>query len=89
MKVCFLSGLKEAAGAQELALEYRGPLSGLLAALCQRYGPSMRGRLMDPGRPGARSPFLKVLVDGEDVGEEDQELRGAKTVFLFLPIAGG
>lgn len=89
MKVCFLSGLKQVAGSQDVTLDYRGPLSGLLADLCGRYGPDMRRRLMDPDEPGVRNAFLKVLVDGEDVREEDPQLTGSETVFLFLPIAGG
>ncbi len=89
MKVCFLSGLKEAAGRQELELDYRGSLSGLLGMLCDRYGPDLRGRLIDPENPGARNAFVKILVDGWDVREEDPELAGTETVFLFLPIAGG
>jgi len=89
MKVCFLSGLKEVAGSQEVTLDYRGRLSGLLAELCDRYGQDMQRRLMDPDDPGVRNAFLKILVDGEDVREEDPELTGSETVFLFLPIAGG
>ncbi len=89
MKVCFLSGLKEAAGRQELEIAYRGPLSGLLETLCDRYGLELRARVMDPENPGARNAFVKILVDGWDVREEDPDLAGTETVFLFLPIAGG
>ncbi len=89
MKVCFLSGLKEVTGRQELELVYHGPLSGLLETLCDRYGPELHGRVMDPENPGARNVFLKILVDGRDIREEDPDLEGTETVFLFLPIAGG
>ncbi len=89
MKICFLSGLKEVAGRQELELAYRGPLSGLLEMLCDRYGQELCQRVMDPEKPGARNAFVKILVDGKDVREEDPDLNGSETVFLFLPIAGG
>jgi len=36
-----------------------------------------------------KSAFVKVLVEGEDVGLSDPELRGEETIFLFMPIAGG
>ncbi len=89
MKVCFLSGLKDAAGRQELEVAYRGPLSGLLETLCALHGPILRTRIMDPKNPASRNAFVKILVDGRDVQEEDPELAGTETVFLFLPIAGG
>ena len=89
MKICFLSGLKEAAGRQELELEYEGPLSNLLETLCESQGPDLRGLVMDADDPGARSSYVKILVDGRDVREDDPELDGTETVFLFLPIAGG
>lgn len=89
MKVCFLSGLKDAAGHQDLEISYQGPLSGLLETLCQRYGPELRARIMDPHAQAGRNAFVKILVDGRDVQEEDPTLAGTETVFLFLPIAGG
>jgi len=89
MKVCFLSGLKDVAGREELDIVYRGPLSGLLEALCDRHGPALRARLLDPEHPSGRNAFVKILVDGRDVQVEDPDLTGTETVFLFLPIAGG
>jgi hypothetical protein len=89
MKVCFLSGLRESAGRGELELTFSGPLSVLLGELCDRCGPELRRRVMDPERPERRSPFVKILVDGEDVRQDDPTLAGTEVVFLFLPIAGG
>ncbi len=89
MKICFLSGLKEIVGQEELEIEYAGRLSVLLEMLCERHGERLRGVLMDPGTRGKKSLFLKILVEGEDVGYKDPELSGGETVFLFLPIAGG
>lgn len=89
MKVYFLSGLKEIAGREELDIQYAGRLSYLLESLCKRYGDAFRRVLVDPDNPGERSPFLKILVDREVLEEEDPELKGDETVFLFLPIAGG
>lgn len=89
MKLCFLSGLKEIVGQEELEIEYSGRLSGLLEILCDRYGEGLGRLLLDSGPPARKSLFVKVLVDGEDVRQEDPELTGNETVFLFLPIAGG
>ena len=89
MKVCFLSGLKQIVGSEEVDWEYKGRLSGLLEVLCTHYGSKLRCLIMDPDCPGRYSPFLKILVNGEDAGRNDPELQGAETVFLFLPIAGG
>jgi hypothetical protein len=89
MRLCFLSGLKEVVGQEELDIDYRGGLSGLLKLLCERYGDDLRRLVQDPDHPDKRNPFLKVLVDGEDRPEEELQLVGSETVFLFLPIAGG
>ena len=89
MKLCFLSGLREIVGQQEVEVEFEGKLSELLEILCERYGRDLRLLLLDGEDPGRKSPFVKILVDGEDVGQADPELRGGETIFLFLPIAGG
>ena len=89
MKLCFLSGLKEILGQEEVDMEFSGRLSELLESLCTRHGDRLKAVLMDPDSPEERSPFLKILVDGEDVRQENPELTGNETVFLFLPIAGG
>lgn len=89
MKLCFLSGLKEVIGQEEVDIEYEGRLSGLLEILCAEHGKRLRSLLLDPGCPGKKSAFVKVLVEGEDVGQTDPILRGEETIFLFLPIAGG
>jgi len=89
MKLCFLSGLREIVGQEEVDLEYEGRLSGLLETLCERYGHSLRRLLLDAEDPGRKSSFVKILVNGEDVGHADPELRGEEKIFLFLPIAGG
>jgi molybdopterin converting factor small subunit len=89
MKLCFLSGLREIVGQEEVELEYEGRLSELLETLCERYGQSLRRLLLDEEDPGRKSPFVKILVDGEDVGQANPELRGEEQIFLFLPIAGG
>ena len=89
MKLCFLSGLKEIVGQEEVEIDYTGRLTGLLEILSQRYGERLRMLLLDPETQGKKSAFVKVLVEGEDVAQTDPELRGEETVFLFLPIAGG
>ncbi len=89
MKLCFLSGLKEIVGQEEFDMEFSGRLSELLEPLCSLHGDKLKRVLMDPHRPEKRSPFLKILVDGEDVRQEDPALTGSETLFLFLPIAGG
>jgi len=89
MKICFLSGLKNVTGREELELDYEGRLSSLLEMLCREYGQEFRWLVMDPDNPSERNPFLKILVDGSDIRKEDLELAGMETIFLFLPIAGG
>lgn len=89
MKLCFLSGLREIVGQEEVELEFQGRLSDLLETLCERYGLDLRRLLLDAEDPGRKSPFAKILVDGEDAGQADLELGGGETIFLFLPIAGG
>ena len=89
MKLCFLSGLREIVGKEEVELEYAGRLSGLLAMLSDKHGEGLRSLLLDPEKPGRKSAFVKVLVEGEEVGKADPELSGEETIFLFLPIAGG
>ena len=89
MKLCFLSGLREIVGREEVELEFEGRLSELLETLCERHGQDLRRLLLDAEDPGRKSLFVKILVDGEDAGQADPELRGGETIFLFLPIAGG
>jgi hypothetical protein len=89
MRICFLSGLKEVVGRAELDLAYEGSLSELLEDLCARYGQELRCLIMDPHEPGALNPFVKILIDGEDIRHGDPVLSGNETVFVFLPIAGG
>lgn len=89
VKLCFLSGLKEIVGKEEVDLEYAGRLSDLLTSLSRTHGDRLERLLLDPHNPGSKSPFVKILVEGEDVGKADPELRGEETIFLFLPIAGG
>jgi molybdopterin converting factor small subunit len=89
MKLCFLSGLREIVGREEVELAYEGRLSGLLETLCDQHGESLRRLLLDAENPGTKSPFVKILVEGEDVGQADPELSGGEEIFLFLPIAGG
>jgi len=89
MRLCFLSGLKEIVGQEEVEIEYSGRLSVLLDNLCSQHDERLRMLLLDTQRPGRKSPFVKILVDGEDVGQADPELRGGEEIFLFLPIAGG
>jgi molybdopterin converting factor small subunit len=89
MRLCFLSGLKELFGQEELEIEYAGRVSDLLETLCERYGERLRPLLLDLDNPGSKSPFIKILVEGEDVGHSDPELQGGERIFLFLPIAGG
>ena len=89
MKICLLSGLKEAVGQGELNIDFTGRLSGLLEELCELYGQGLRALLLDPEQPLGRNPFVKILVDEKDMGREDPELTGGETIFLFLPIAGG
>jgi hypothetical protein len=89
MKLCFLSGLKEIVGQEEVEIEYEGRLTDLLEILSRKHGERLRSLLLDPENPGMKSAFVKVLVEGEDVGLADPELRGEETIFLFMPIAGG
>jgi len=89
MKLCFLSGLKEIIGQEEVEIEYEGRLTDLLEILSRKHGERLRSLLLDPENPGKKSAFVKVLVEGEDVGLADPELRGEETIFLFMPIAGG
>ena len=89
MKICFLSGLKDVTGREELEIEYEGKLSDLLAMLCKRYGSELFRLVMNPEKPEERNPFLKILVDSQDIRRENPELTGTETIFLFLPIAGG
>lgn len=89
MKLCFLSGLREIVGREEVEIDYAGSLSGLLALLIRHHGEPLQRLLLDPENPGRKSPFVKILVEGEDVGKSDPHLKGGETIFLFLPIAGG
>ncbi len=89
MKICFLSGLKEIAGQEELEIVFAGKLSTLLKTLADRYGERFGSILFEPGTREERSPFLKILVGGEDVKQADPVLAGDETVILFLPVAGG
>ena len=89
MKLCFLSGLKEIVGQEEVEIEFAGKLSELLELLSRKHGERLRSLLLDSEDPAKKSAFVKVLVEGEDVGRSDPELRGGETIFLFLPIAGG
>jgi hypothetical protein len=89
MRLCFLSGLKDIVGQEEVEIRYAGRLSDLLEILSRRHGQRLRRLLLDPENPGRKSAFVKVLVEGEDVGQADPELGGEETIFLFLPIAGG
>ncbi len=89
MKICFLSGLKEIVEQEELEIVYTGKLSNLLRELADRYGERLRSILFEPDTQEERSPFLKILIGGEDVRQADPVLTGDETVILFLPIAGG
>lgn len=89
MRLCFLSGLKEIVGQEEVEIAFAGRLSDLLGTLCETYDDRLRLFLLDAEHPVKKSPFVKILVDGEDVGQADPELAGGETIFLFLPIAGG
>jgi molybdopterin converting factor small subunit len=89
MRLCFLSGLREIVGQEEVEIDHSGRLSDLLVTLCTMYDERLRTLLLDKENPGKKSPFVKILVDGEDVGQADPELRGGEKIFLFLPIAGG
>ena len=89
MRLYFLSGLKERVGREVLEIDYSGRLSSLLQRLCDQYGEDLRRVLLDATDPGREGPFVKILVDGKDVGGEDLELGGGETLYLFLPIAGG
>jgi hypothetical protein len=89
VRLCFLSGLKEIVGREEVEIQYTGRLSGLLDLLCERHGEDLRRVVRDPARPAEKNPFLKILVDGQDTLEGDPDLTGSETLFIFLPIAGG
>lgn len=89
MRLCFLSGLREIVGQEEVEIEYSGRLSSLLETLCAMYDERLGILLLDTENPARKSPFVKILVDGEDVGQADPELGGGEKIFLFLPIAGG
>lgn len=88
MKICFLSGLKEVVGQGELQMVYSGRLSDLLEKLCDLYGQGLRDMLL-PDESKVRNPQVKILVDDRDIRQEDPELVGNETIFLFLPLAGG
>ena len=89
MNIIFLSGLKEIVGQEEWELEYEGRLSGLLETLCEMYGKPLRRLLFDSDTPGGKNTFVKILVNGRDVREDDPDLSGEETLYLFLPLAGG
>ena len=89
VKICLLTGLKEIVGHDEIQIAHSGRLSALLEDLCNRYGERLSRFLYDPENPGQRNPFVKVLVDGEDIKDKDPGLIGNETIVLFLPIAGG
>ena len=89
MKICFLSGFKEIVEQDEIEFDFTGKVSELLEALCRRFGDQFRYRLMEADSEGKRNPFVKILVDGEDIRKEDPVLKGEETLFIFLPIAGG
>jgi hypothetical protein len=89
MKLCFLSGLKQIVGQEEVEIDYSGRLSELLEILSKKHGDRLRTLLLDPEEPGRKSAFVKILIDGKDVGQSDPELEGGERIFLFLPIAGG
>ena len=89
MKICFLSGLKEIVEEEEIEMDYTGKLSALLEALSGRYGEGFRALLFDSDTQEKRNPFVKILVDGEDIRQKDPVLTGSETIVFFLPIAGG
>ncbi len=89
MKICFLSGLKEVVGQGELQMDFSGRLSELLEKLCDLHGQDLRDLLLGPDESGGRNPQVKILVDERDIRQEDPELVGNETIFLFLPLAGG
>ena len=89
MKICFLSGFKQIVEQDEIEFEFTGKVSALLEALCGRFGDNFRHRLMGTDSEGKRNPFVKILVDGKDIKQEDPILEGEETLFIFLPIAGG
>lgn len=89
LTIWFLSGLKEQVGRSEVRLEYRGAVSGLLEELGRRYGQGWRERVFAEDAAAGRNPFVKILVNGEDIGDEDPELAGDETLIFFMPVAGG
>jgi len=89
VRVCFLSGVKEIVGHQEIQLPHCGELSELLEELCNRYGQGLRCVLFESPGQGQRNPWVKILVNGDDIKGKDPRLAGDETIVLFLPIAGG
>jgi molybdopterin converting factor small subunit len=89
LTIWFLSGLKEAVGRTEVRLDYRGTVSGLLEELGKSYGQRWRERVFAEDAPTRRNPFVKILVNGEDIRDEDPELAGDETLIFFMPVAGG
>ncbi len=90
LRIWFLSGLKEVVGDTELVLSYRGRVSDLLTELGERYGQKWQRFVFAEGGPAAgRNPFVKILVNGEDIRDRDPELKGDETIIFFMPVAGG
>jgi molybdopterin converting factor small subunit len=89
VKIRFLSGLKEIVGQNEIEVECSDLLSHLLEDLCNRYGEQFCRLLWGTEVQGKRNPYVKILINGEDIRDQDPRLAGDETIILFLPIAGG
>jgi len=89
MKVCLLSGLKEIVGQEEIEIDFIGKVSELLDTLCNRFGNRFREQIMTNEADSTKNPFVKILVNGQDIRDEDPVLKDEDILYIFLPVAGG
>ena len=72
-----------------IEVDFTGKVSVLLDTLCNRFGNRFKEQIMISGTGSTRNPFVKILVNGEDIRDEDPVLKAEDILYIFLPVAGG
>jgi molybdopterin synthase sulfur carrier subunit len=90
MKVRFFATYRDVTGCRELDIPAPSTAIGLLHALADRYGPSMRRKLFT--EDGEISEDAILLINGrhfEHLGKGDAPLKDSDVASLFPMVAGG